>query len=605
MSDKSLKKTHGLIVETLDGLVKHLEEIEDKVRLGESEEPYLGSNHEAPPQPYFWLLSVHNMEYMDLEVANGAVIETSTGVVTDRYGRAEVRVGDSDNDGMGSSAGVVTCDYFPTNNSKGRIKSSLEASLLDLVDEAWDVAIEDYNDKQTASAMEFRRDKHLPDFSEIEEAWDDVKEPKRAKIPESTIKKNFRYISEVLAKPDYVKDSSIKLELKSFTEYIFTSEGTRIAQQVPYVRIKMYVQGRGLEVKDTENGPLEVDDGTTVEHWKNFYCRDFNKIMTREQLEEEADILLEELDELRRVEKVLEGLKGPALLNPSCADTLLHEAFESHRLNPMREGAKDAHQPMGGMLDKKIFPWFIDAYSDPTLKRWKGEDVNGHVEYDSQGIDAQRVDLVKRGKIVNFLFSRDPIMDFYGNIYNKSNGHARMEYSFFDEEGDELEPEARKSTFVLESKKELTKPDLMKKFSSMIRSGNNEYGLIIEQANTGYCMMEAETYWDEENDTSMQYLSVAPIWIYKYDPRAKKKKTLVRGANIIGTPMSVLRDNLVATGKDYELVNGRCGSGSGIIYVSTITPSLLFKKIELSPLYETSAPSRVPKPKRSSSRSRR
>ena len=58
------------------------------------------------------------------------------------------------------------------------------------------------------------------------------------------------------------------------------------------------------------------------------------------------------------------------------------------------------------------------------------------------------------------------------------------------------------------------------------------------------------------------------------------KETLVRGVEIVGTPLSSINKILATTGTP-GVFNGFCGAESGNVPVSTVAPSTLLQEIEL------------------------
>ena len=59
-----------------------------------------------------------------------------------------------------------------------------------------------------------------------------------------------------------------------------------------------------------------------------------------------------------------------------------------------------------------------------------------------------------------------------------------------------------------------------------------------------------------------------------------KLKTLVRGAELVGTPLTAI-NKIVAASKETAVFNGYCGAESGYVPVSTISPALLTTELEL------------------------
>ena len=67
--------------------------------------------------------------------------------------------------------------------------------------------------------------------------------------------------------------------------------------------------------------------------------------------------------------------------------------------------------------------------------------------------------------------------------------------------------------------------------------------------------------------------------VYQVDAETGKE-TLVRGVDVVGTPLVTI-SKLLAAGDDIGVFNGYCGAESGMIPVSTVAPSTLFSEIEL------------------------
>src|SRR3954466_15361652 len=70
-----------------------------------------------------------------------------------------------------------------------------------------------------------------------------------------------------------------------------------------------------------------------------------------------------------------------------------------------------------------------------------------------------------------------------------------------------------------------------------------------------------------------------PLEVYRVDAK-DGSLTLVRGVEIVGTPLNSLT-KIIATGKEASVFNGVCGAGSGWVYVSAVSPSLLISEMEI------------------------
>ena len=71
---------------------------------------------------------------------------------------------------------------------------------------------------------------------------------------------------------------------------------------------------------------------------------------------------------------------------------------------------------------------------------------------------------------------------------------------------------------------------------------------------------------------------------------------LVRGADIIGTPLASFSEILAASDRT-DVFNGYCGAESGWVPVSAVSPSILTAKIEIQKRQKSSArPPLLPPP---------
>ena len=76
-----------------------------------------------------------------------------------------------------------------------------------------------------------------------------------------------------------------------------------------------------------------------------------------------------------------------------------------------------------------------------------------------------------------------------------------------------------------------------------------------------------------------QAFKVLPILVYRVWADGRPDE-LVRGADLVGTPLSAL-SRMLAASSDYQTFNGYCGAESGFVPVSATSPSLLVEQIEI------------------------
>jgi hypothetical protein len=76
----------------------------------------------------------------------------------------------------------------------------------------------------------------------------------------------------------------------------------------------------------------------------------------------------------------------------------------------------------------------------------------------------------------------------------------------------------------------------------------------------------------------LQAFTVIPLVVYRIYPDGKQE--LVRGADIVGTPLSSF-EKILATSDSIGVFNGYCGAESGSVPVSAVSPALLVSEIEI------------------------
>jgi hypothetical protein len=128
---------------------------------------------------------------------------------------------------------------------------------------------------------------------------------------------------------------------------------------------------------------------------------------------------------------------------------------------------------------------------------------------------------------------------------------------------------ARQSNLIVNSDDIVTDKKLKALLLREVRRQKKPYGLLFDDIQGGY----TQTTRDHPNA-----FSVLPILVYRVYPDGREE--LVRGVDLVGTPLSAL-EGVLAAGNPTGVFNGFCGAESGQIPVSAVSPSLLFSNIEV------------------------
>ena len=257
-----------------------------------------------------------------------------------------------------------------------------------------------------------------------------------------------------------------------------------------------------------------------------------------------------------RMAPAIDPYTGPAILEPEAAGVLFHETV-GHRLEGERQDDDREGKTFRGQVGRQVLPSFLSIYDDPTARERNGVQLNGFYAFDEEGVPAQRVPLVESGVLKNYLLSRRPVEGFL-----KSNGHGRSQGN--------RKPVARMANLLVESKKNVSDVELKNMLIAEAKRQGKPFGLIIRDITGG-----------NTNTSSFGYQAFKgiPRMVYRVDVR-DGKETLVRGVEIVGTPLSSI-NRVMATANKTGVFNGFCGAESGMVPVSAVAPATLLQEIEL------------------------
>ncbi|MFH2003123.1 MAG: metallopeptidase TldD-related protein, partial [Bacteroidota bacterium] len=123
---------------------------------------------------------------------------------------------------------------------------------------------------------------------------------------------------------------------------------------------------------------------------------------------------------------------------------------------------------------------------------------------------------------------------------------------------------------ILTTTNPLTREQLRQKLIDECNAQGIPYGYFFKDITGGFTIT---------GRTIPNSFNVMPTEVYRIyvDGRADE---LVRGVDLVGTPLSMF-SQIAEAGNDYEVFNGTCGAESGGVPVSSSTPSIFVKRIEM------------------------
>lgn len=363
---------------------------------------------------------------------------------------------------------------------------------------------------------------------------------KETAIDETYFKKYLNDASCIFKEYEELTSGNAMLDYRITRTTYVNTEGTVVAQNR-----KSFV----LTIQAT----AKADDGTDCTLYESFFAYTTDKLPNRTELEEKARDLAKRVMELSKA-PVAEAYAGPAILSGRAAAVLFHEVL-GHRLEATRSASINDH--LAGFQDKQMTSSSIQLYMDPTLKTYKGLDLNGFYLYDDEGVKAQRVQCIENGCLKQYLTSRMPAGHF-----NTSNGHARAEAGKI--------PSPRQSNLIVETTEPYSEAELRKMLIEELKRQGREYGYFFRNVDGGF------TQRGSSRTTNL--FNVNPTEVYRVFADGREDQ-LVRGVTLIGTPLNVFA-NIKAAGDESQLFSGYCGSISGKVPVSGMSPSIYVSLIE-------------------------
>jgi predicted Zn-dependent protease len=339
-----------------------------------------------------------------------------------------------------------------------------------------------------------------------------------------------------------VHDSAVQIVLTDERRWLATNEGTRIADGRHHLRVATWA--------DTT-----ADDGMQLQVYDYVDVATTAHLPDRDKLFAMVRAAAERLTELRAA-PLVDPYAGPAILRGRAAGVFFHEIF-GHRIEGHRQKDEDEGQTFTSRMGQPILPTFLSVVDDPTLPRIKDIDLNGYYRYDDEGVPAERVTLVDKGILKNFLMSREPVEGS-----PRSNGHGRRQ------PGNDVV--ARQGNLMVVANPTVTYTELRARLIAEIKKQNKPFGLVFDDISGGFTF----TGRSEPNAFAVQPVTV---WKVYADGRPDQ---LVRGVDLIGTPLTTFA-RITAAADDVDVFNGVCGAESGWVPVSASAPSLLVSEVEV------------------------
>jgi predicted Zn-dependent protease len=498
----------------------------------------MSSLSKADPAPYFISYSI-NEEF-------GTVIMASSGALVanmkrhDRTADISVRVGtrDLDNTHGENRFNAITSASLPLDDKPDAIARVLWLNT----DRMYKKAVQGYLEVKTNTKVRAEEEDSSPDFSVEKPQSFAAKDTPAPKFDQHQWEDRIRRYSAIFSKYPDIENSTVVLLVQDSTRYFVSSEGSRLVDSKPLIRV--------LALGNTRSS-----DGMELARSETFDASSFDKLESEQVITAKIEKIAQDLQKLKKA-PVVEPFNGPALLSGRAAAVFFHEVV-GHRLEGQRQRGENEGQTFTKMVGQAVLPKFLSVEDDPTLPVLEGVELSGNYSYDEEGEKAQRVDLIDKGILKQFLMSRMPVKGFA-----QSNGHGRAQTG--------LMPVGRQGNLIVRSSKSIPDAQLRQELINEIKKQKKPFGLYFEDIAGGFTLTMRNM---------PQAFKVQPLMVWRVYPDGRPDE-LVRGVDIVGTPLSAL-NRILLTGQKMEVFNGECGAESGSVPVAAAAPAMLFSEIEV------------------------
>jgi predicted Zn-dependent protease len=490
------------------------------------------------PAPYFISYSVADSQSLMVVSAQGGILNSMRS--NRRMADVSLRIGspELDNtDGEQRFSGL-TSGQLPLRDDP----DAISRVLWKLTYEQYRKAQRAYSEVKTKSAVRAKDEDDSADFSE-EKPSTEVEDAHPAKFPEQKRWEELaRRFSASFRSYPQVQEAVVLLLADDTRSYVVSTEGTKVVTQDAIFRVVIEAETR-------------AEDGMALMRVETYQFSNPDKMPSEPEIAANAKKMADDLAALRKA-PLAEPYSGPALLSGRAAAVFFHEVL-GHRVEGQRQRGRDEGQTFAKKVNEQVMPDFLSVADDPTIRSLGGMELSGWYRYDDEGMPAERVEVVKDGVLKNFLMGRMPIKNF-----SHSNGHGRAQAGMM--------PVGRQGNLIVTSSKTMPDEQLRARFVEEIKKQSKPYGLYFQDIQGGFTLTSRSL---------PQAFQVLPVMVWRVYADGRPDE-LVRGVDIVGTPLTVLT-RIAATGDKSSVFNGICGAESGSVPVAAASPAILFSEMEV------------------------
>ncbi len=471
--------------------------------------------------PYYIDYRVVDMDGYIAEAAFGALRTNLRAHL--RFVRVVVRVGDYKQDSFfGQGEGVT--DYMPLDDDELALRHHLWLAT----DKAYKAATEALATKQ-AQLKQLTVDHPVDDFAHAEPVQF-IGPLAKLEVDPTPWLKTLQDASALYKTDPQLESIDSSIQFQVVNRFFVDSEGTVVRS------------GQG-SYQAFISASTQAADGMQLQRSTAYAAPNSKELPSAGEFLAHTKELLGSLKDLRAAPVADEEYRGPVLFSADAASTVFADLVGENILG-MKPGLGQPARTRGAFASSyksRVLPDFLDVVDDPTQASVNGKSLLGRYEVDDEGVRAMRVPVIEKGKLVNYLLGREPIMDF-----PISNGHGRARMPTYS-------PGPSLGNMLVSSSEPVAREELKKKLLDLCKQRDLPYGYYVET------MAGARV----------------PRLLYKIWVKDGHQE-LVRGAVFGDLDARALRNDLVAAGSDMYIENRVLN-----VPHSIVTPSVLFDELEV------------------------
>ncbi len=471
--------------------------------------------------PYYIEFRVNDVDQYAAAAAFGApIIDVRTRF---RFVRVVVRIGDYKQDSY-FSQGQGTVDFMPVDNDMLALRHQLWLAT----DRAYKSAAESLTAKQ-AQLKQLSVDQPVDDFSHAE-AVQSIGPLATLEFDPKPWKSILQEASAIYKNDPAIESSDAKLSFQAANRYFVNTEGTVVRSGQTFYEIGV-------------SAATQAADGMSLARDAEVSVATLKELPSSADFVARATKLAASLKQLRDAPVTEEDHRGPVLFSADAASAVFADLVGENVLGHKPELGKNSRTTgaFAASYKTRVLPDFLSVMDDPTISSYASQPLLGHYAIDDEGVPAQRVSLIEKGVLVNYVIGREPIRDIPA-----SNGHGRAAIPANP-------PGPSLGNLIVTSSQPVAKEELKKKLID-----------LCKQSDLPYC------YYVETSGPRL-----TPRLLYKVWTKDGHEE-LVRGAALGDLDIRALRSDLIAAGDD-SYVDNR----SGNIPHSIVAPSILFDELEV------------------------